>query len=386
MTDAIFNVEDFDPDKLTLEALRALPAPKFVERDPFELKRRYVQSFEAETGRTLYPAQTEMFVIEVMAYARSIMGDAIQSAFLQNRAIWAEGDHLDEVARNVSTFRLPATLATSQVRFTLSAARPVGVIVPVATRVAASDELVFSTTQEIIIPAGDMTGDVDVVALSEGANHNGLEPGQITDILDPVAYVASVVNILASGGGSDIEKDDRLRLRVVNAFERVSKAGPRAGYVENVKAVNSAIVDVSVVRTQPGYIQITPLMQDGTAPDVIDAAILEKLDPETTVPMGDYVSVEKAQRRGFAPTITVRVDGIAIDIQSNVNDVIVDQFADWSQILGARISPAAIIARIKVLSGVVDVQVADFEFTDLAATEFAGLDGVTLNIVEAPNV
>ena len=97
----------YEPQTMTLEALRAADVPSFIERDPFALKQFYFAEFENETGRKLYPAQTEMFVIEVMAYAKAIMGEAIQTAFLQNRAIWAQGRHLDEIGANVSTLHPP---------------------------------------------------------------------------------------------------------------------------------------------------------------------------------------------------------------------------------------------------------------------------------------
>ena len=165
----------FAPETLTLEALRSAPVPDFITRDPFVLKQYYVAKFEELTKRTLYPAQTEMFVIEVMAYAKSIMGEAIQTAFMQNRAIWAEGRHLDEIGANVSTFRLAAQLATSRVRFTLSETRPTGVTIGQGTRVSAGEGYVFSTTEELIIPAGDLTGEVDVIAAGSGDAFNGFE-------------------------------------------------------------------------------------------------------------------------------------------------------------------------------------------------------------------
>lgn len=62
----------FEPETLTLDALRALPVPQFIERDPFEIRKFMVAKFEELTNRTLYPAQTEMFVIETMAYAKAV--------------------------------------------------------------------------------------------------------------------------------------------------------------------------------------------------------------------------------------------------------------------------------------------------------------------------
>lgn len=374
----------YAPETLTLEALRSAPVPDFVERDPFKLKAWYVAEFERLTGRTLYPAQTEMFVVEVMAYAHSVFGEAAQAAFLQNRAIWATGRHLEEVGANVSTFKLPAQTATSRVRFTLSQVRPNGVVIAKGTRVSAGDSYIFSTTEEMVISAGQLTGEVDVVAASAGVGFNNFDPGQIKEILDPIAYVSTVENIIASGGGSDIEDDDRYRLRIVNAFERISKAGPREGYVEHVKAVNPAIVDVAVIRPQPGYIEITPLMLVngvGTvSSDAVDAAILDHLDPETLIPMGDYVSIVKATGHGKDLVATLRFNGQAPD-QALVDAAIRAAFAPFSARLGAQISPRPLETACMGFSGVVHAEITGLAYEDLPDTHFAFINSLVINLV-----
>ena len=212
------------------------------------------------------------------------------------------------------------------------------------------------------------------------------KPGQIRGILDPIAYVSAVENVIASGGGSDVEHDDRFRLRIVNAFERISKAGPREGYVENVKAVNPSIVDVAVIRPQPGYIEITPLMLTGVSSDAVDAAILGYLDPETLIPMGDYVSIVKAGNQVFDITLDVRVvpsyaDGIEQRIEDAVRRLFYRELFDeagnkikvegWSVELGSQIAPSAILGTATLVDGVINVTGPGFDYTDLTATQFA---------------
>lgn len=378
---------DYAPNTKTLEELRATPIPDFFERDTAQIKEKLVGWFEAETGRTLYPAQTETFFIDLLTYAISMWAEAGQSAALQNRVVWAEGQHLDDVGANVSTYRLKAAYAASKVRFTLSGLRASGVVVPIGTRVSAGTALVFSTTQELVIAAGGLFGDVDVIADQPGADYNDLQLGQIEDILDPIAYVSTVANILPSAGGSSVESDDRLRERVANALERVSRAGSRAGYIENVKAVNPSIVDVQSIRSQPGYIEITPLMVDGVSSDVIDAQILAFLDPETMIPQGDFVSIRKADPVDFDVVMTLKVAShMATGIKALAKQAVRDQFEIWSQFLGAQIAPSALVEAVRLISGVVGVAGPEFAFTDLPATSFAQLRIVSILIEEVENV
>ena len=193
------------PATFSLDELRAAAVPEFFQRDTAEIKKSLVAKFEVETGRTLYPAQTEMFFIDLLTYAVSMLAEGAQAAVLQNRAIWATGRHLDEVGANVSTYRLKAQAAQSNVRFTLSAIRATAVIIAQGTRVSAGSDLIFTTAKELVIAVGNLTGDVDVTADQAGEAYNDLQLGQIEDILDPVAFVSAVANVLISDGGADIE-------------------------------------------------------------------------------------------------------------------------------------------------------------------------------------
>ena len=227
------------------------------------LKAAFKARFEQVSGRTLYPAQTEMFLIEVAAYVLSVLHEAAQTATLQNTAVFAEGVHLDNRGANVSTFRLLAQPARTVLRFALAAARPSDVAVPKGTRVAAGTAIVFATDADLVIPAGATAGTVAATAQTPGARWNGLGIGVLTDMLDPVAFVSEARNIAAVSGGTNDEDEERFRLRVVNALFTIAKTGPRNGYREHVKAVDPDILDVAVIRPEPGRVDIHPLMPDG---------------------------------------------------------------------------------------------------------------------------
>ncbi len=375
------------PTTLTLNELRALPMPDFAETNTDVLKRDLVSEFEQISDRTLYPAQVENFMINLMAYALSNVGSAIQNGLIQNRAIWAEGRHLDVLGANVGTFRLSAQYARAEVEFTLSESRNTAVVIPVGTRVAAGSALVFRTIQELVIPADTMSGSVDVTATGAGAVYNELQPGQIQDILDPVAYVGAVANTQISAGGSDVESDDRFRERIVNAFERITRGGSRRGYIELVMAAHPDIVDVEVIRPQPGHIHIYPLMNTGVAADAIDEIITQYLDPETMIPMGDFVSIHKVTPQVFDVVMTLKViPGYAAGAVREAEALIRAQFDLWGRSLGAQVAPSALVEAVRAVPGVAGVGGPAFAFTDLASTEFAVLGNLTVNLMEAPNV
>ncbi|MCQ9145839.1 baseplate J/gp47 family protein [Ochrobactrum sp. BTU2] len=375
-----------DPVKRTLEQLRANGAPDFFERDPSKLKALFKQAFEEVSGRTLYPAQTEMFLIEVASYALAILHEAAQTATLQNTAVFADGVHLENRGTNVSTFRLLAQPATTDIRFELTQVRLIDVAVPKGTRVASGTAVIFATDADLIIPAGMAAGVVRATAQTPGAAFNGLGVGAVSDLLDPVAYVASARNVTTIAGGTDDEELERFRLRVVNALFTIAKTGPRNGYREHAMAVDPEIVDVAPIRPEPGYIHIYPLMKTGQPSAALKDAVLAYLDPETLRAMGDYVTIHDPVRVGFSFTLTVRSLEAILGLEDLVRATAEAAFHPWTQELGAQVAPSVIIAAVKALSGVSDVDLDGLEFTDLPETHYAGLDELTIVLEVRANV
>lgn len=375
-----------DPVKRTLEELRANGAPDFFERDPSKLKALFKQIFEDVSGRTLYPAQTEMFLIEVASYALSILHEAAQTATLQNTAVFADGVHLENRGGNVSTFRLLAQPATAEIRFELTQVRLIDVVIPKGTRVASGTAVIFATDADLIIPAGMTAGVVRATAQTPGAGFNGLGVGAVSDLLDPVAYVASARNVSTVEGGTDDEELERFRLRVVNALFTIAKTGPRNGYREHVMAVDPEIVDVAVIRPEPGDIHIHPLMKTGQPSAALKDAVLAYLDPETLRAMGDYVTVHDPVRVGFSFTLTVRSLEAVAGLEDLARATAEAAFHPWTQELGAQVAPSVIIAAVKALSGVSDVDIEGLDFTDLPETHYAGLDEMTVVLEVRANV
>lgn len=227
--------------------------------------------------------------------------------------------------------------------------------------------------------------DVAATAVAPGAQWNGLGPGAITDILDPVSFVASATNIADVTGGTDVEDQERFRLRVVNALFTIAKTGPKNGYREHVLAVDPEIADVGVIRPTPGRIDIYPLMCDGLPTQGLKDAVAAYLDPEVLRPMGDDVFVLSPTRVDFTFTLTVRCLEAVAGLAAAAEEADRAAFFGWTQELGAQIAPSVIVAAVKAVAGVTDVSIAGLVFTDLAEHEFAAIDVLTVNIVVSAN-
>ena len=358
------------PGPYSLDTLAALPAPALFTTDPEVLRTRYIAWFQAATGRTLYPAQVEMLLINMLAYAMSLVGEEAQAVAEQHLVSRADAGGLELLGPNRSTPRLPAATARTTVRFTLTAARATRLVIPAGTRVRAEDNgPIFSIVTPAAIPAGALTAEVVAEAEVAGEEANGFLVGQITTMMDPVAGV-TVSNLTPSSGGADLEDVEAYRLRIANAFERISTGGSWAWYVEETFKVSSAIVDVAVIRPEPCYVDIYPLTRDGPAGPELRAQVAAAFNTAEALDIrfGDAVTVQVAPAVNVTPTLTVRYRGPSplAAVQAAAEQVL----ADWRERLGATVIPGDVEAAVRAVAGVVDAQVAGLAFQQLGAAQY----------------
>jgi phage-related baseplate assembly protein len=363
----------------TLADLRATEPPQFFDTDPLSIKARLVATFEKETGKALFEGQPEMFMIETMAYALSVRAEAEQNAVLQNTIAWSQGEHLEFNAANISIFRLLSQKAKTTLRFTLVAASFLAVIIPAGTRLS-DGEFIFATDEDLVIEPGQITADILASASIEGTSANGLAAYTINQPVDALPTGVTAHNLTETSGGSDLEPVERFRERAANGNFRISKGGPRNGYREIVKGLHPDIVDVGVIRPQPGHIDIYPLMKDGLPSPETKELVATGLDAEEDIPMGDAVTVKDLTPVIHDFTLIVRIDVADVLIEPAAIAIVEAVFEGWSQKAGVRISPSTITAEVRRLPGVVDAETNGLAFTDLTQFQFAQLGTLTVDV------
>jgi phage-related baseplate assembly protein len=369
------------PGPYSLEALAAMPPPALFTTDAEVLKRRYVAWFEAATGRTLYPMQVEMLLIETLAYAMSVLGEEAQKAAQQHLVAFSDIDGLYRLGPNRSTPPLPAAKARCTIRFTIPTARPENVLIPARSRVSAGGAVIFATLAPAVIAAGATQVDVTAEAQVAGLSGNGLLAGQIAQMLDPVPGVTAA-NITDSAGGADAEDPELYRLRLANAFERISTGGSWAWYRETAMGVSSAIIDVAVVRPTPCVIQLFPLTAAGAAGVDLRNQVAATFNTATArdIRFGDDVFVLPPVAVLGNAALALRVRGAAPTIAQDAAAAANAVLLRWRQGLGGTIAPSDVEAAVKALPGVVDAELSGIAFQQLAQNEYL------VATLAAPNV
>ncbi len=245
----------------------------FADVESVQVETAVLTAYERIAETTLYPGDPVRLFLESLAYTIALQNNVINLAGRQNLLACARGDHLDYIGMMVGTPKLGESHACATQRFELPRSLDFDVTIPAGTRVTTSDgAAIFATDAMAIIPAGDVSTEVRVTALMPGAACNGLVPGQIDQIIDPLPYITSTVNVSVSLLGSDVEADDRYRARIQEAPEAYTCAGPVQSYRYHALAVHQDISDVAVWSPKPGTVDIRPVMQGGELPtaDVLE--------------------------------------------------------------------------------------------------------------------
>ena len=111
-----------------------------------------------------------------------------------------------------------------------------------------------------------------------------------------------------------METDDALRVRVPEAFEGLSVAGPKAAYEFHAKSADGRVQDVSATSPSPASVLITVLSREGNgeAPADLLATVNTALNAETVRPVADRVTVQGATIHDYSVKAKLHLfDGVA---------------------------------------------------------------------------
>ena len=292
---------------------------------------------------------------------------------------YSVGDFLDLLgAFRCGATRNQAAAAVTTIRFTLSAARASVTAIPQGTRIA-EGQLFFATSVYTEIPAGDLTADIPATCMTAGETGNGLAPGELKTLVDPVPYVQSVENTSTSSGGADRESDESFAARIFIAPGKYSTAGSRNGYEYHVQDYSSAIGGVHVSSDQAaGTVDIVFVMADGSLPSAETiSAMSQHMSAETLRPMNDLVTVRAPAEVKYTVSLTYYINqsdnNRAVAIQQAVSAA-VDSYIAWQRKIGRDINPSKLLALV-MGAGAKRAQITAPIFTAIPADSIAAIDG-----------
>ncbi|MGI2326175.1 MULTISPECIES: baseplate assembly protein [unclassified Methylococcus] len=364
----------------------SLPEPDFIDRDGQAVTQALIAGWEQMTGKTLYPAQVERLLIDLIAYRETLARIGIQEAAKLNLVNFSRAPMLDYLGELVGVSRLPAQSARTVLRFSLEHPAATSVVIPKGTRVAAggtdsrSSVAEFATDTGVTIPAGAISVEVNATAAGAGPSANGILPGWIRDLIDVPANGLSVTNLGTSYGGLAAEDDERLRMRIKLAPERFAVAGPALAYRWHVLSVSQTLVDVGITSPAPGRVNVYPLTASGLPDAALLDAVRAVLNQDKVRPLTDWVTVLPPSRVPFAVSARVRAFGAVSEaaVVAGVRTSLEGFAAELRSTLGRDLVPSQWIERAQKVPGVYRVELDAPGFRELQPHEWPDAESVTV--------
>lgn len=354
----------------------SLPPPVFVTDqvglDPNAVLLDMISTFETTTGRTLAPAQVERLLINLYAYRESLVRAAIQWAGQQTLLAFADFPAIDYIGQLLETDRLVASYSVTTLQFTLKQVLNVSLTIPGGTtQVQTYDgQFIFTTNESIIIPAGSLYGAVEATCTTAGVAANGYIEGQVNNLLSLNTQIASVLNTTTTSGGADVETTTAYRNRLQQAPNKLAVAGPAGAYKYLTLSVSPSIVDVQVLTSAPGVVQLYVLTgpvvsQPAPSPNTVGipgatllANILTYLSGDMVRPLTDTINVNAVTEVDYTITAMITVYGSAVltQVESAVSASAVQLAINLAQKIQQNIVPSQWVAALSV-SGVYEAVV-----------------------------
>ena len=284
------------------------------------------------------------------------------------------GSYLDNLVALKGVFRKKATGAMTTLRFNISAIRTSATGIRAGTRVKDENGVCFATNEYAEIPAGESFVDVQATAIEPGKTSNGLPINTITYIVDPLPYIVSATNIVASSGGDDVEGDDDLTYRALMAPAGYSVAGPDEAYEYWARQFRTDIADVKVYTPAATEVVVLFMLEGGVAPDsTIIRAMEEFLRDAAIRPLTDKVTVAAPEDVLYDIDLVYYInksDSLrATSIQGAVSAAI-ESYKSWQRKIGRDINPDELVRKIRE-AGAKRVQLNSLEFTKIQETQIA---------------
>ncbi len=220
--------------------------------------------------------------------------------FLNSFAETAEGEYLDDIAKEVGVFRRQPTKSKGFVTIKGT----IGTVIPIGTKVA-SDTYIYLTTEEKEIPE---QGEILVPIESEKAGTEYNIPAEtIVNFPITIPGLQRVTNKLATTDGYDGEKDDELRERYYFKVREPVTSGNKYHYKKwclEVEGVGG--VKVFPLWAGPGTVKVVIVNVDIQAADEeLQQRVRDYL--EEVRPIGATVTVKSAINKGITITGEVKI-------------------------------------------------------------------------------
>ena len=295
---------------------------------------------------------------------------------------YSRGEYLENLGALKHIYRKPATGASTTLRFEMVSSRSSATSIPKGTRATAGDGVYFATTKYEEIKIGNTFVDIPAVCTTTGAGTNNYDIGDISTIVDLIAFVDRAKNITKPENGADIETDESLRQRIYIAPASYSTAGSVDSYEYFARQYSADITNVRITSPSPGVVEIRYLLGGGVIPEAESIkGLKEYLSGSDIRPLTDKVEVMAPAQVKYTLNLTYYINSSdqsrANTIQGKVTEAI-NEYITWQRSeIGRDINPDVLKQKI-IEAGAKRADIISPIFTVVDSNSVAGVETQTV--------
>ena len=359
----------------------------FADKNPDTITRNILNNYALLTGRNLAQGDPIRLIFDTVILEIIQQRNVIDFSAKMNLLAYASGDFLDHIAAFYSVYRLQAASATAPIIFTLNEPLNYNAVIPEGTRLTPNGKIIFALSEEVIIPMGQTTSaPVPAVCDTPGTSGNGFVPGQISSFIDSLNFPVKCYNSETSSNGSDTEDDEAFRERIHLAPESFSNAGSTKAYEFFALSADPNILSVAVLgppETEPGNVNIYPLMKGGVLPDSDTLLkVLKACSADDTRPDTDYVHALAPEIITYDVNLSFWIPQSKSEQLEAITDSVTSAVYSWASwqrsALGRDINPSRLIHDV-LDAGASRAVVASPAFTDIKKYQVAHASNIAVH-------
>lgn len=345
----------------------------------------FYRFYEQITGKKITLARADPYRVMMLACSQVIYQglQQVDKAGKMNFLKYAYGDYLKNLAALKKVFENEPEKASVKVKWKLAEARESATPIPAGSRITADYAVYFETEDYTEIPAGETEITVIMYCTEAGEQGNGYMAGELSVMVDPVAFIESVANTETTAGGTGTESDQSIAERTYLAPSSFSTAGPDDAYVYHAKDLSSDVGDVVPTSPTPGVVDIRFILKDGSIPsETMIQQMQAHLQQRSKRPLTDKVQVAAPDvvtyNTDFTYYINASDTGSAMQIQDQVAQAVKDYQLWQGTGIGRDINPDELLSFLKK-AGVKRATIREPVFKVLTETQVGQV--VNTNIV-----
>lgn len=366
------------------------PDISFIENETLEsaidkTEAFYIEKWKELTGEdiVLHDTDEERILLRAIAYIFYQACQYTDNAGKMNLLKYSMDGFLDNIAARTGLARMEAQPAVVTVKFTLSEAQATDYTIPEGTRVSGTnlEDLYFAVDEDTVIPTGETEVLCKCTCTTSGEDGNGIEPGEIDELVDTLPFIDSVENTTLSDGGADEEDDDTLAERIFLAPSEYSTCGTEDSYIFHAKSASTLVNDVSVSSPEPCYLTVTITSKTGMPTQELIDIVTAYLNDPIRKKLTDRITVTGPDAVSFDIDVTYYISYDNQKYEETIKDQVeaaVNEYITWQTTrIGRNINPSKLIQMI-VDAGANRATVTYPEHATVEANELAVLGTKTV--------